>query len=106
MMNAKKKGSAGERELAALLRAHGYDSHRNNQMFVGGKNNPDVTLPGMHIECKRTERLQLYEALAQAQRDADGKAVPVVMHRKNRAPWVVIMALEDWLGMYAHPRKT
>ena len=99
-MNSKRKGSGGERELAAILRAHGFDSHRNEQRYIGGLENPDVTLPGVHIECKRSERLHLYEALAQAKRDANGKAVPVVMHRKNHAPWVVIMALEDFLPIY------
>ena len=37
-MNAKKKGSAGERELLHLLEAHGIQAHRNNQAFIGGQN--------------------------------------------------------------------
>ena len=99
-MNAKKKGSAGERELARQLCEHGYPSHRNNQAFVGGKDNPDVSLAGMHVECKRVEALRLYDALEQARRDANGHAIPCVMHRKNHAPWVVIMYLEDWIQLY------
>lgn len=99
-MNSKRKGSAGERELADLLRARGYQAHRNDQRYVSGLNNPDVDgLPGYHIEVKRTERFRLYDALHQACHDADGKAVPIVCHRQNRQPWVVVLALEDFLHL-------
>lgn len=66
---------------------------------MGGLENPDITLPGMHVEVKRTEALRLYPAMEQAIRDANGKAVPVVMHRKNRAGWLVVMRLEDWIKL-------
>lgn len=92
------KGKRGERELASILRAYGYDCRRGQQ-YHGGGDSPDVTgLPGVHIEVKRTERLDLYGAMAQAKSDADG--LPVVMHRKNDSPWVVIMELEDWMTIY------
>ena len=99
-MNVKRKGSAGERELAGILRSLGYESHRNDQRYVGGLDNPDITLAGMHVEYKRVEALRLYDALEQARRDANGHAVPCVMHRKNHAPWVVIMYLDDWIPLY------
>lgn len=99
-MNSKEKGNRGERELAAILREKGLDAHRNQQWAQGGKENPDVSLPGIHIECKRVEALRLYDALGQANKDANGKTLPCVMHRKNKAPWVVIMALDDWLKLY------
>lgn len=99
-MNSKRKGSTGERELAGILRHHGYDSHRNDQRYVGGLENPDITLPGVHAEGKRTEALRLYDSMAQAVRDANGKTLPVVMHRKNHSPWVVIMRLDDWVQIY------
>ena len=65
-MNAKRKGNKGETELARRLCEYGYPSHRNNQNYVGGKDNPDVTLPGMHVECKRVETLRMADALEQA----------------------------------------
>ena len=99
-MNSKRKGTEGERELAGILRAHGCDVHRNDQRYVGGLENPDVALRGMHIECKRNEALRLYDAVDQAVRDANGKSLPVVMHRKSRAPWLAIMKLEDWIQLY------
>lgn len=104
-MNSKLKGNRGERELVSLLREKGFDAHRNPQWASGGKENPDVSLPGVHIEVKRTESLRLYNALKQAQGDSAAGILPVVMHRRNNAPWVVIMALEDWLKLYARLNK-
>lgn len=60
---------------------------------------PDlVGLPGIHIECKRVERLNLYDAMAQAERDSERfqDGVPAVFHRRSRSPWLVTMKLEDW----------
>lgn len=94
------KGKRGERELASALREAGYDCRRGVQ-YHGGPDSPDVVgLPGIHIECKRTERLRLYDALAQATADAGSDKLPVVMHRQNNAGWVVVQPLEDWLSLY------
>lgn len=100
-MNTKRKGSEGERELARLLTEAGYSAHRNEQRYTGGLGNPDVSADGLgqfHIECKRQENLGLPAAMRQAQRDAAGK-VPVVMHRRNREPWLCTMLLTDWLHL-------
>ena len=99
-INSKAKGGRGERELVAIFAGLGYNSHRNDQKYVGGLDNPDVSLPGVHIECKRSETLRLYDAVDQAIRDANGKALPVVMHRKNNHPWVAIMPLDAWVELY------
>ena len=102
-MNAKRKGSAGERELLHLLEAHGIPAHRNLQQFVGGVDNPDIaaTVCGLpvHLEVKRQERLRLSEAMAQAVRDANGHALPIVAHRSNRQPWLLTVRLEDVLQL-------
>ena len=52
-----------------------------------------------HVECKRAERFNAYAAMEQAQHDANGHAVPVVMHRRNRKPWLVVMRLKDFLAL-------
>lgn len=100
-MNSKEKGKRGERELAKILQAYGYDSHRGQQ-YSGMNGDADVIgIPGIHIECKRVERLHLDEAMSQSKRDAQAKAdVPVVMHRKNRGEWMCTMLLDDWLKLY------
>lgn len=73
-MNSKAKGSAGERELAAILTAKGFPARRNDQRYLGGVGRPDVTADGLedyHIEVKRVERLNVGEAMQQAIHDAD-----------------------------------
>ena len=59
-----------------------------------------IGLPGVHIECKRVQRLQLYDAIGQARRDAKPGEVPAVFHRKNYSEWLVTMPLEDWMCLY------
>ena len=99
-MNSKRKGTEGERELAKLLQGYGYDTHRGQQ-FAGGFDSPDVYgLPGIHIECKRVEKLNIAEAMEQSIRDSEGKAVPAVFHRKNRGRWMVTVLLDDFMKLY------
>lgn len=96
---SREKGKRGEREVASLLRTHGYDTRRGVQ-YKGGTDSPDVVgLPHIHIEVKRTERLDLYGALSQSKGDA-GADLPVVIHRKNDCEWVVIQPLNDWIELY------
>lgn len=96
---SREKGKRGEREVAAILRDFGYDARRGVQ-YQGGEDSPDVVgLPYVHIEVKRTERLDLYGALSQSKADA-GDDMPIVVHRKNNAEWVVIQPLTDWLALF------
>ena len=93
---SRNKGASGERELARKLsRLFGVEARRGCQ-YHGGPGSPDVMtdIPGVHVECKRTERFRLYDALDQAIGDA-GQNVPVVAHRQNRKPWVAIVRLDD-----------
>lgn len=99
-MNSREKGKRGERELSKKLREYGYDCRRGQQ-YCGANGDADVVgLDGIHIECKRNERLNLYDAMAQAKADRKAEEIPVVMHRKNNCPWLVTMDLEDWIIFY------
>jgi len=72
----REKGKRGERELAGILRAHGYGARRGQQ-FCGADGSADVIgLSGIHIECKRVERLNLQDAYGQAKRRCQGRRVP------------------------------
>lgn len=96
-----RKGAAGERELAALLSAAGYECQRGGSLSFGEI--PDVLgLPGIHIECKRVEKLNVGEAMEQAIRDSERMldGLPALFHRRNRKPWLVTMRLQDWLKLY------
>ncbi len=100
MTNSREKGARGERELASLLREHGYEARRGQQ-YSGANGDADVVgLPGIHIECKRVERLNLYDAMAQAKHDKVDGELPAVFHRKDNCKWLVTMEFEDWLYLY------
>ena len=98
-MNSRQKGKRGELELAKMLRDYGFTEARRGQQYSGASGDADVVgIPGVHIECKRVENLNIYAAMEQASRDAKGKDVPVVFHRKNGKPWLVTMLADDYLN--------
>lgn len=97
-MNSKQKGNRGEREFASLCRDNGYECRRGQQ--YNGLDGDDVTgLPGIHIEVKRVEKLNLYDAMEQSTRDRKGQ-LPIVAHRKNHCDWLITMKAEDWFNLY------
>lgn len=98
--NSRRKGADGELELAKVLRQYGYESRRGQQ-YSGANGDADVVgLPGIHIECKRVEKLNLYDAMSQAISDARADEIPAVFHRKNRSEWLVTMKLKDFMKIY------
>ena len=100
MTNSRNKGAAGERELASKLRDYGYNCRRGQQ-YSGANGDADVVgLPGIHIECKRVEKLNLYDAMAQSVRDARPEEKPAVFHRKNNCEWLVTMRRDDFMKLY------
>lgn len=67
---SRERGKRGERELAASLRGHGYDCRRRYRPA------------GIHIEAKRTERLNLHDVLAQSIHDARPGELPAVFNHE------------------------
>ena len=101
MVNGKQKGKRGELELAKKLNEHGFTTRRSVQ--YNGKADDGqadlLGLPGIHIECKRVERLNIDEAMEQAINDAKAE-MPTVFHRRNGKKWLVTMLLTDWVELY------
>lgn len=65
---------------------------------------PDVYgLPGVHLEIKRCEQLRLFDWMQQSIRDSKrfNDGFPVVIHRKNREPWLCTMLFSDWLELFS-----
>lgn len=104
--SSQRKGANGERELAAILSKCGYHVKRGGSLSYGEI--PDLTgLPGIHIEVKRVERLNVSEAMKQAVRDSTRfGGIPTLFHRRSREPWLVTMRLSDWLEMYQITEKS
>ena len=103
-LRSKRKGKVGELEAAkAIQDTFGCHARRGVQ-YQGGPESPDVIADGregnllpLHFEVKRCERLQLRKAVAQAQQDSSDDQIPVVLHRWNGGPWLMILQLDDAL---------
>lgn len=104
MINSKRKGANGELEFAKLCSEHGFNSRRTQQYCGNTGDAADIVgLPGIHVEVKRVEALNITKAMEQSERDAHEKGdneIPIVAHRKNRADWLITMKASDWLSMF------
>ena len=101
MVNSRQKGKRGELELVHWLKDKGIMARRGQQ-FKGTPDSPDIEceyLRKFHIEVKRVERLNLYEALEQAENDKDKNEVATVWHKKNRKEWVVILDADEFIKL-------
>lgn len=101
-INSKQKGARFERHLASKFREYGYQTRRTAQYCGNTGEAADVVgLPGIHVEAKHVEKMQLYEWMAQAVRDSAGSDdLLVVFHKKNNAEILVTMRFEDWMKLY------
>lgn len=105
-INSKQKGKNGELEFVHECQKYGFDKvYRTAQ--TNGKLEQSLAdcegLEGIHIEVKRVERLNIDDAIEQAERDLKTKKekkIPIVFHRKNRKEWLATAKLEDWMKLY------
>lgn len=94
---SREKGKRGEREVAGILREHGYHEARRGVQYSGRTGAADVIgLPGWHIEVKRVEHFDLISAASQAERDARAGERWVVFHRPSRRPWISVLPDETF----------
>lgn len=106
MTNSRRKGKVGELEASHYLGALFGLPVRRGQQYAGRPDSPDVVgLDGLHIEVKRTERLSLYKAIKQAEQDAGPDEVPMILHRRNRKPWLAIVLADDIINLTANVLK-
>ena len=101
---SREKGKRFERFVANLFKDWGYEAHRTAQYKGNTGQAGDVEgVDGIHIECKAQERMNLYEWIEQAERDAraEGKGnFPVVIHKANNKPILVTMPFPFWIQMF------
>ena len=100
MPHSRNKGANAEREVRDILREHGFDAHRDGQIWLDDDPNEDLVhnIPGVHIEVKRRETLAIPAWLRQTEDDARGR-VPWLVFRQSRQPWRVIVPLRFLLNM-------
>ena len=101
--SSRRKGQVGEREIVNALKAAGFEAAHRSAQYCGNTGDaPDVEgLPGIHIEVKRVERLNLRKAYEQAVNDSKKSGdIPAVFHRQSHQPWMVSLSLNDFLKLY------
>ncbi len=95
------KGRRAEQEVSRLLQTQGFEV-RPGAPLSFGREADIIGLPGVHIEIKRHEKLEISTWMKQAAADAEKfkDGLPTVIFRCNRTPWRVVMDLSDWLKLY------
>ena len=105
--SAQAKGRRAEIELAEYLRENGYPAAEPGTPLNYGKEADITGVNGLHIECKRHEKIEINKWYRQAEEDAermqDGK--PVVIFRQNRRQWMVTLSLSDFLELIGGARN-
>lgn len=95
------KGAAGEREVAEVFRAYGFDCDRvPNSGGLKIKGDLYGTVPA-HVEVKRQELARPWLWWEQATREAAEGVPPIVAFRRSRSPWLAIVSLDFLAGVLA-----
>lgn len=96
-LGSRTKGARGELEAAEALTRIGLDCARTAQR-TGKTGLPDLHCEdlNLHIEVKRTERLNPYRYMDQALSDSQRtKRTPLVVMRSSHRPWLILIRLDD-----------
>ena len=107
---SRRKGHSFEREIARYLRDQGFAEAKRGWQSRDGREQPDVTLDGCWLECKRLKVVQwsdVLRALDQAElAEGDrGRYRVAVIKRDRQAEPIVCMTLEEWTELYREARN-
>lgn len=98
---SRQKGARFERQLAKILTAAGFPSTRNAR---NGISTDDIahSVPGVHIEAKHCEKLEIPKWWRQAESDCDGREI-VIAFKQNRVEPKVVITLAHYLELQGRP---
>ncbi len=96
----RERGAAFEREVAGILTEHlGVAVRRKlGQARDGGD---DIQVGRFRIECKRRQRIAVYQWLEQCTVAAGERDIPVVVARADGEAAIAVLALADLLPLIA-----
>lgn len=98
--SARTKGAAFERQVAALLREHGFPgAARGLGQARSGGEVADVDGTDYWIECKARKAIDVHGAYAQGVKACGGKRPVLAVTKRDRETILATMALEDWLRL-------
>jgi len=106
-INSRRKGAAGERELANYLSEQGWQKARRTQQYAGNPEggSGDVVCDNFpfHIEGKRCQQIKPEQWMAQAKSDCPASKIPSVFFRRNgEKKWLVILQADDVCEIARH----
>lgn len=87
------KGVRGEHEVRKLFEEHGFDVRGLEGLGDHYASRGRIRL---HLETKRQERLRIHEWMHQAETEAPGGTTPVLVYRRSRDDWHVVMSLDEF----------
>lgn len=103
------KGHAFEREIARHFRDAGFPEAKRGFQTRDGREQPDVTLDGCWIECKRLKVVQWGDVLGaldqgELAEDNRGRYVVAIIKRDRQGEPTVCMSLETFTELYREAR--
>lgn len=101
----RRKGAAGELEVAHVFDEHGFDCDRTpNSGGLRLRGDLYGVLP-LHVEVKRQETARPWLWAEQASTDAGERERWLVAMRRSRSPWLALLPLHDVVELLALERE-
>lgn len=100
--NPKAKGNKAERQFSELLRDYGLDdTAKRNYSSGSGIQKSDVhNKLNYNIEVKHVEKLNIWKAIEQSQKDAEQTHTkPLIAFKKNRHDWWIVIPAWHWADL-------
>lgn len=87
IQNAKAKGNKFEKEIAYRIREIDTTASRNYGSGSGQAKSDVHNALGYELECKHVERINIWNAIQEAERHAEqAHSIPTVIFKRNRTP--------------------
>ena len=107
---SKAKGARFELQIAHWFQKNGYPDACRTAQHCGktGAAGDVEGVPGLHIEAKHVEHLNLYDAWHQAVHDNTAKGrgdIPVIIHKRNREDTLVTLNLADFTKIFSSYKR-
>jgi hypothetical protein len=97
------RGARFEREVVDAAKAAGYPLAARTSDGRHQRTRGDIAgVPGVSIECKRTEKFSIRQAWAQALEQAAATDLPVVVTRWDHGPALAVLPLDELLALLKH----
>jgi hypothetical protein len=98
-LNSRSKGKRGELEFIQRHLIPYWPGAKRNLDQFGDDKRDCVEVAGIHFQIKRTEKLELWKAIEQAESEARDHDLPVVAFRRNRSKWYCVIEADELVAL-------